>query len=156
MVNAQPLWAQYDSAMQDLTLAYQTPERIKTMYPFADLLKSGARIAMGSDWPVTTANPLHEIEVAVRRTPIEDPGADVFLPEQRLDLATAIDAFTAGAAFANRDDDSGTLREGLRGRCRGCGPRPFRTRRTNERSRSSAHPCKWKAGVRPRASVDEL
>ena len=114
VVNAQPLWAQYDSAMQDLTLAYQTPERIKTMYPFADLLKSGARIAMGSDWPVTTANPLHEIEVAVRRTPVEDPEADVFLPEQRLDLATAIDAFTAGAAFANRDDDSGALREGLR------------------------------------------
>ena len=114
VVNAQPLWAQYDSAMEDLTLAYQTPQRIKTMYPFADLLKSGARIAMGSDWPVTTANPLHEIEVAVRRTPVEDPGADVFLPEQRLDLATAIDAFTAGAAFANRDDDSGALREGLR------------------------------------------
>jgi predicted amidohydrolase YtcJ len=84
------------------------------MYPFADLLKSGARIAMGSDWPVTTANPLHEIEVAVRRTPVEDPGAEVFLPEQRLDLATAIDAFTAGAAFANRDGDSGALREGLR------------------------------------------
>ena len=114
VVNAQPFWAQYDSAMEDLTLAYQSPERIKTMYPFADLLESGARIAMGSDWPVTTANPLHEIEVAVRRTPVEDPAAEVFLPEQRLDLATALDAFTAGAAFANRDDDSGALREGLR------------------------------------------
>jgi predicted amidohydrolase YtcJ len=114
VVNAQPLWAQYDSAMKDLTLAYQSPERRKWMYPFADLLRSGARIAIGSDWPVTTANPLHEIEVAVRRTPVEDPGAEVFLPEQRLDLATALDAFTFGSAFVNRDDDSGAIREGLR------------------------------------------
>ena len=114
VINAQPLWAQYDSAMEDLTLAYQSPQRRKWMYPFADLSRAGARIAIGSDWPVTTANPLHEIEVAVRRRPIEDPGAEVFLPEQRLDLATALDAFTGGSAFVNRDDDSGAIREGLR------------------------------------------
>lgn len=114
VVNAQPFWAQYDSAMEDLTLAYQTAERRRWLYPFADLARAGARIAIGSDWPVTTANPLHEIEVAVRRTPVEDPGAEVFLPEQRLDLAAALDAFTLGSAFANRDDDSGSIREGLR------------------------------------------
>ncbi|MGH2775625.1 MAG: amidohydrolase [Actinomycetota bacterium] len=114
VVNAQPMWAQYDSAMEDLTLAFQSSERRQWMYPLADLLRSGARIAIGSDWPVTTANPLHEIEVAVRRTPVEDPGAEVFLPEQRLDLATALDAFTANSAFVNRDDDSGAIREGLR------------------------------------------
>ncbi len=114
VVNAQPYWAQYDSAMEDLTLAFQTPERRQWMYPFGDLLRAGARIAFGSDWPVTTPDPLHEIEVAVRRTPVEAPGAEVFLPEQRLDLITALDAFTAGSAFANRDDDSGTIREGLR------------------------------------------
>ncbi len=114
VVNAQPYWAQYDSAMEDLTLAYQTRERQRWMYPFGNLLRSGARIAMGSDWPVTTANPLHELEVAVRRTPVEDPGAEVFLPEQRLDLATALDAFTTNSAFVNRDDDSGTIAEGLR------------------------------------------
>jgi predicted amidohydrolase YtcJ len=114
VVNAQPYWAQYDSAMQDLTLAYQTPERRAWMYPFSDLLNSGARIAMGSDWPVTTPNPLHEIEVAVRRTPVEDPGAQAFLPDQRIDLVHALDAFTANAAFVNRDDDSGSITEGLR------------------------------------------
>jgi predicted amidohydrolase YtcJ len=114
VVNAQPYWAQYDSAMQELTLAYQSPERQRWMYPFADLLRSGARIAMGSDWPVTTPNPLHEIEVAVRRTPVEDPEGRAFLPEQRLDLAQALDAFTVNSAFVNRDDDSGSIKEGMR------------------------------------------
>ena len=114
VVNAQPYWAQNDSVMEELTLAFQTPQRRRWFYPFGDLLRSGARLAMGSDWPVTTPDPLHELEVAVRRTPVEDPDAEVLLPDQRLDLVDALDAFTAGSAFVNRDEEGGAIAEGLR------------------------------------------
>lgn len=114
VVNAQPYWAQNDSAMEELTLAFQTPQRRRWLYPFGDLLRSGARLALGSDWPVTTPDPLHELEVAVRRTPVEDPDAEVLLPDQRLELVDALDAFTAGSAFVNRDDEGGAIAEGLR------------------------------------------
>jgi predicted amidohydrolase YtcJ len=70
---------------------------------------------MGSDWPVTTADPLQQIEVAVTRV---DPGrrdTAPFLPEQRLSLAEALTGFTSGSAFVNHDDrDSGRLEAGRR------------------------------------------
>src|SRR5262249_46253921 len=65
----------------------------------------------GSDWPVTTVEPMQAIHVAVNRVL---PGSDapVFLADQRLDLATAIEAYTAGSAWVNGLDDTGVIRIG--------------------------------------------
>jgi predicted amidohydrolase YtcJ len=62
---------------------------------------------------VSTADPLAQIEVAVRRA---DCGTDTapFLPEQRIPLAAAVAAFTAGSAYVNHDDDAGTIAVGNR------------------------------------------
>ena len=57
-------------------------ERADLQYPFGDLLRAGARLAMGSDWSVTTANPLEQIEVAVTRVDPEHRDNAPFLPEQ--------------------------------------------------------------------------
>jgi predicted amidohydrolase YtcJ len=47
------------------------------------------------------------------RVPPEHPDREAFLPDERLDLATCLDAFTLGSAFVNRlDDETGTLEEG--------------------------------------------
>ena len=59
-------------------------------------------LAFGSDWTVSTANPLREIEVAVRRVDPGDPDGEPFLPDERVDLPAAIDAFTSGSAYALR------------------------------------------------------
>jgi predicted amidohydrolase YtcJ len=57
---------------------------------------------MGSDWNVSTANPLLEMEVAVTRISDESRGtAASFLPDQRLELVDALAAFTAGTAWIN-------------------------------------------------------
>jgi predicted amidohydrolase YtcJ len=83
-------------------------------YPFGSLRRAGTRLAMGSDWPVTTADPLRQMEVAVRRI---DPGrrADApFLPEQRVSVEAALAGFTSGTAYLNHDDDGGRLSIGAR------------------------------------------
>ncbi|MFD8598591.1 amidohydrolase [Kitasatospora sp. NPDC059646] len=111
--NIQPLWAAHEPQMDELTIPFLGPERAAWQYPFGDLLRSGATLAAGSDWPVSSAVPIDGLHVAVnRREPGADPGTPVFLPGQRLDLATALAAYTAGTAHLNRLDDTGVLRPG--------------------------------------------
>jgi hypothetical protein len=113
VANAQAYWACLDDQMRDLTLPFLGPERSATQYPFRSLVASGARLAMGSDWSVSTADPLAQIQVAVTRVPQDEPDGELFLPNERLDLATCLEAFTLGSAFADRlDDVTGTLEPG--------------------------------------------
>jgi predicted amidohydrolase YtcJ len=104
VANGQPFWAMLDDYMRDLTLPFLGPERARWQYPFRSLLRAGAVLAFGSDWSVSTANPLLEMEVAVTRVSPEDRGAEPFLPEERLDLSQALAAFTMGSAFVNHLD----------------------------------------------------
>jgi predicted amidohydrolase YtcJ len=71
-------------------------------------------LAMGSDWAVTTADPLAQLEVAVRRIDPERRETAPFLPEQVLSLPVAVAAFTAGSAYVNHDHDAGTIEVGRR------------------------------------------
>lgn len=106
----QPLWAVHDEQMDEFTVPFLGDERASWQYPFAALVARGARLAAGSDWPVSTPNPLAGIHVAVNRTLPEDTGsAPAFLPEQALDVRTALTAYTAGSAYVNYLDDSGRI-----------------------------------------------
>jgi predicted amidohydrolase YtcJ len=109
--NMQPLWAAYEPQMTELAIPVLGQRRSDLQYPFGDLARSGAALAGGSDWPVTTADPLQGVHVAVNR---RLPGSDepVFLPEQRLDLTTALAAYTSGSAYVNHLDDTGTIAPG--------------------------------------------
>ncbi|MEU2553509.1 amidohydrolase [Streptomyces sp. NPDC013313] len=111
--NIQPLWAAHEPQMDELTIPFLGPERAAWQYPFGDLVRAGTTLAAGSDWPVSSPDPLAGIHVAVNRAL---PGADdkPFLPEQALDLTTALAAYTAGSAYVNHLDDTGTLRPGNR------------------------------------------
>ena len=72
-----------------------------------------AVLAFGSDWSVSTANPLEEIEVAVRRAAPDDRDGEPFLPAERVDLPTALDAFTSGSAYALRlEAETGSVTPG--------------------------------------------
>jgi len=104
VANCQTYWAQSEPQMQELTIPFLGPERARLQYPFRRLLASGARLAMGSDWAVTTANPLEQLEVAVTRVDPEHRDNAPFLPEERLELGAALEAFTAGSAYVNHDD----------------------------------------------------
>jgi predicted amidohydrolase YtcJ len=111
--NAQPLWACHEGQMDDLTIPFLGEERAGWQYPFRSLRAAGAVLAMGSDWSVSTPDPMLEMELAVERVWFESRGeAEVFLPDERLELIDALAAFTAGSAYVNHLDDTGTLEVG--------------------------------------------
>ncbi|MEU7908775.1 amidohydrolase [Actinoplanes sp. NPDC049118] len=111
--NLQPLWAAHEPQMDDLTLPFLEPGPAGWQYPFGDLERAGATLAAGSDWPVSSPDPLLGIHVAVNRAHLGG-GLPPFLPGQRLTLGTALAAYTAGSAHVNHRDDTGHLRPGYR------------------------------------------
>lgn len=112
VANIQPLWAAHEPQMDELTIPFLGPERAAWQYPFGSLQRAGATLAAGSDWPVSSPDPLAGLHVAVNRMEPEATDGRVFLPEQRLDLSSAIAAYTAGSAHLNGHDDAGVLAVG--------------------------------------------
>ena len=110
-VNAQALWACNDDQMTELTLPLLGDERSGWQYPFAGLEAAGARLAMGSDWPVSSPDPWQAIHVAVNRAHPDYPGAPPLVPGQALALGSALAAYTSGSARLNRAG-GGTLAPG--------------------------------------------
>ncbi|CAM2188377.1 Amidohydrolase [Paraburkholderia sacchari] len=105
IASIQAVWADASAEMQALYLRRIGAKRLARQYVFGDLARSGATLSGGSDWPVSTQNPLVAIEHAVRRASAGDADAPVFMPEQRVDLATMLHAYTQGSAFSLRMDD---------------------------------------------------
>jgi predicted amidohydrolase YtcJ len=85
------------------------------MYPIASMESSGAVVAFGSDWSVSTANPFEEMETAITRMGSLGDTKVPFLPEERIGLPEALAAFTINAAYTNRDEgNTGSLEVGKR------------------------------------------
>ncbi|HWD78874.1 MAG TPA: amidohydrolase family protein, partial [Kribbella sp.] len=120
IANVSPLWAREDRVLVETKLPYLTEAQREHHFAFGTLHAAGAALAMGSDWPVSSPNPLWGMHVAVNRTaPAGDPHAQddhartvPLLADERIDVATAFHAATAGAAHAARLDGTGTLRPG--------------------------------------------
>lgn len=112
VANFQPLWACSEPQMTELTIPFLGPERSRWQYPIGELERLGTSLAFGSDWPVSTPDPLAEMHVAVNRVAPSESG-EPFLPEQRITLATAIHAFTMGSAYVNHlDTQTGSIEVG--------------------------------------------
>jgi hypothetical protein len=111
--NMQPFWAHADDETRAMHVPHIGPERYDARYAFGDLQRTGARLAIGSDWTVTTADPTQLLEVAIRRifpTQRDDPP---WRPDQRLDLDTTLMAYTSGSAWVSRfETDTGTIEVG--------------------------------------------
>jgi len=121
LANCQPLWASNEPQMTELTLPFLGPERSAWQYPFGSLAASGAQLCFGSDWPVSSPNPMWQMHTAVNRTtapgyPFRGPDTDTpFLPGERIGLPAAIAAFTMGSAYVNHDErDAGSIEPGKR------------------------------------------
>jgi predicted amidohydrolase YtcJ len=113
--NMQPLWACHEDQMDLLTIPFLGPERATWQYPFGGLRQAGARLCAGSDWPVSSPNPLWAIHVAVNRVSPAAVGEvrEPLQPEQALDVETALQAYTEGSAFVNHLDDTGRIEVGM-------------------------------------------
>ncbi|MFN8519743.1 MAG: amidohydrolase [Chloroflexota bacterium] len=112
IANCQPFWASEDAYVADLTRPFVGDARADRMYPFGSLVRMGATLAIGSDWSVTTPDPMQLLHVALQRTPPERPGLRPLGPAERLTAEVALRAYTRGSALANGMDDTGTIEPG--------------------------------------------
>jgi hypothetical protein len=123
VANFQPLWACADAQMVELTMPFLGAERSAMQYPIASLMRRGVPVAFGSDWPVSSPDPLAEMHVAItRQSPpgmrfgggTGDGGEPApLLPDERIGLAEALRAFTLGSAFVNHlEKDTGSIESG--------------------------------------------
>ncbi|CAN5404908.1 amidohydrolase [soil metagenome] len=94
IANAQALWACRDEQNVALCAPALGTTRFEAQYPFGSLARAGVRLAFGSDWRVSTPDPLAQIEVAMTRRPPGDTVTEALGPEQALDLTTCLRGFT--------------------------------------------------------------
>ncbi|MFT5351168.1 MAG: putative amidohydrolase YtcJ, partial [Gammaproteobacteria bacterium] len=114
IANFQALWAIPDDYIMKLNLPVVGQERVDRMYPIGSMVKSGARIVGGSDWSVSSLNPIEAIHTGVNR---EDPSGEeaigILTPEERVDLKTMIEAYTInGAYLMHQEDITGSIEVG--------------------------------------------
>ncbi len=110
--NLQALWAQAEPQMIELTIPFLDESLRDRQYPFADLLRGGAVLAAGSDWPVSSANPLDAMQVAVTRRYTQGDGP-ALLAEQSIPLERIWTAYTSGSSWVtHREHESGALDPG--------------------------------------------
>ncbi|MER5688148.1 amidohydrolase [Streptomyces sp. NPDC002205] len=108
--NVQPLWAADIPQMRTTYEPMLGTRRVDGQYPFGGLVNSGARLAAGSDWPVSSPNPLWGAYVAVTRLPAlpsapwldPDYRPDPLNPDERISLREILRAFTTGTGHLHR------------------------------------------------------
>ena len=121
IANVSPMWAREDKVLVETKLPYLTDKQAARHFAFGTLRAASAALAFGSDWPVSSPDPLWALHVAVNRTaPCDDPHAQddhaqtaPLLAHEALDRHVAFDAATRGAARAARLDGNGTLQVGM-------------------------------------------
>ena len=115
VANFQPLWAFADTYITGLTEPQLGPERSRWLYPIKSLKDSGAVLVAGSDWSVSSMNPLDGIQVAVTRRDLTAPEGPSWIPEERVDLDTILAAYTRGGAYLQHEEAlTGSLEVGKR------------------------------------------
>ena len=124
VANFQALWAVPDDWVIQLNLPVVGLDRVHRMYPIASIAESGAMLVGGSDWNVSSLNPLDAIEVAVLRhdwqandalTNDELSQLDVLNRSERVDLDTILKAYTINAAWSMHQEAlTGSLTPGKR------------------------------------------
>lgn len=113
VANFQPLWAYADRYITELTEPFLGPARSRWLYPLFSVFQTGALIVAGSDWPVSSMNPLEAIQVGATRSDRRDPQASAWIPEERMPLPAMLWAYTSAGAFVNHQErDTGSLEAG--------------------------------------------
>ncbi|HXE90426.1 MAG TPA: amidohydrolase [Terriglobales bacterium] len=89
------------------------PERIKTTYAFRTFLDDGVRLAFGTDWPVAPLDPMQGIYAAVTRATLDGKNPQGWVPEQKISVAEAVEAYTLGSAYAEfQEQEKGSITPG--------------------------------------------
>ena len=113
IANFQPLWANGDKYITELTEPKLGPERSRWLYPIGSVLESGGEFAFGSDWSVSSMNPLEGMQVAVTRRELGKGAGPAWIPEERIALPDAIAAYTIRGAYLDfSEKETGSIEVG--------------------------------------------
>ncbi|KAM9863421.1 amidohydrolase [Leucobacter sp. BZR 635] len=113
IANFEPYWAQCDAVMRDLTIPHIGHDREGWQYLIGSVLRSGATVSFGSDWPVTTKDWRPAFATAVTRHSHLEPEADSWLPDERVSAGAALSAYTLATAQQALAPERGTLNVGM-------------------------------------------
>ncbi len=110
IASMQPYHAIDDGRFAEKYIGY---ERCKTTYAFKSLMDAGATVAFGSDWFVAPPTPLEGIYAAVTRRTLDDKNPDGWVPEQKISVEQALQAYTINGAYASYEEKiKGSLEAG--------------------------------------------
>ena len=113
VANFQALWANGDDYLTKLTEPALGPARSRWLYPIASVVRTGAIVTGGSDWSVSSLNPLEAIEVGITHRDSGDSIAAAWNPAERVDLPTMIALYTINAAWAlHQEKETGSIEPG--------------------------------------------
>ncbi len=112
--NFQCLWC-YPDVYIDLAVDIVGASRVQAFYPVRSVMESGGLVVGGSDWDVSSLNPLDAIETAIRRQdPFEESGR-VLGENEEIDLAAALEMYTRNSAHIMRlEEKTGSIEVGKR------------------------------------------
>jgi predicted amidohydrolase YtcJ len=110
IASMQPTHQTSDRLMAEKRLG---PNRLAGAYAWQSVLKSGARLAFGTDFPVESPNPFPGLSAAISRQDMNGQPPGGWIPSERLTFAQALSAYTRGAAYAGfAEDRIGSLEPG--------------------------------------------
>jgi predicted amidohydrolase YtcJ len=114
VASIQPFHAVPESEQSDTWRNALEPAIADAGWPTASLLRSGAKVCFGSDWPVVPFDPMLGLHAAVNRQSPDGLPAEGFNAAERIDVEQAIECFTSGSAWAEHaDGERGRLQEGM-------------------------------------------
>src|SRR5216110_3580147 len=88
-------------------------DRARYSYAWRSFLDHGVALAFGTDWPVAPLDPILGLYAAVTRATLDGKNPGGWIPEEKITLPEAIEAYTVGAAFAEfREKEKGSLTPG--------------------------------------------
>ncbi|HXI20268.1 MAG TPA: amidohydrolase, partial [Gemmatimonadales bacterium] len=109
----QAYWAQADDYITRLTEPALGPARSRWLYPIASFMNQGDIVVGGSDWTVSSLNPLDAIQVAITRRDVDGPPGPAWIPQETVDLPRMLAAYTITAAYATRQErETGSIETG--------------------------------------------
>jgi len=109
----QAVWAMPDEYITGISIPEIGIERVNKMYPIQSVFEAGGLIVGGSDWAVTTMNPLIAIETAITRKDPEDRLNGTLNKDERMGLTEMLKAYTINAAYImHQDNITGSIEAG--------------------------------------------
>ncbi|HKT61757.1 MAG TPA: amidohydrolase, partial [Gemmatimonadales bacterium] len=113
VANFQARWANGDEYLTRMTEPALGPARNRWLYPMASVARTGAVLAGGSDWSVSSLDPLEAIEVGITHREPGDTVTPPWNPAERVDLPTMLAMYTINAAWAtHQEQETGSIEVG--------------------------------------------